>query len=231
MAKKGHAKGRSRRREREGRPERWKSYKQYFLIVCEDEVTEPAYFEQFKSLFPEDSLFLMTIGTGYDPLGVIKSAIRKREELSAESGREIDFTWVVFDKDDANENETKILRFDDAYKLAKEANLNIALSNEVFEVWLLLHFTMPEYNQPISRKDIYKMLESEIQKFDNSFIYSHGKKNILDYIQRYGDENNAIDSAKILRDFHKDSLPIHSNPSTDVALLVEELRSWITFYN
>ena len=75
------------------------------------------------------------------------------------------------------------------------------------------------------------MLESEIQKFDNSFIYSHGKKNILDYIQSYGDENNAIDSAKILRDFHKDSLPIHSNPSTDVALLVEELRSWITFYN
>ena len=134
MAKKGHAKGRSRRREREGRPERWKSYKQYLLIVCEDEVTEPAYFEQFKSLFPEDSLFLMTIGTGYDPLGVIKSAIRKREELSAESGREIDFTWVVFDKDDADENQTKIKRFEDAFTLAKEANLNIALSNEVFEV-------------------------------------------------------------------------------------------------
>jgi len=231
MAKKGHAKGRSRRREREGRPERWKSYKQYFLIVCEDGVTEPAYFEQFKSLFPEDSLFLMTIGTGYDPLGVIKSAIRKREELSAESGREIDFTWVVFDKDDADENETKILRFDDAYKLAKEANLNIALSNEVFEVWLLLHFTMPEYNQPISRKDIYKMLESEIQKFDNSFIYSHGKREILDHVKNFGDEEVAINNAKILKDFHKDSLPIHSNPSTDVALLVEELRSWITFYN
>ena len=111
MAKKGHAKGRSRRREKEGRPERWKSYKQYFLIVCEDEVTEPAYFEQFKSLFPEDTLFLKTIGTGYDPLGVIQSAIRIREELTAESGREIDFTWVVFDKDDADENETKIKRF------------------------------------------------------------------------------------------------------------------------
>lgn len=231
MAKKGHAKGRSRRREREGRPERWKSYKQYFLIVCEDEVTEPAYFEQFKSLFPEDTLFLMTIGTGYDPLGVIQSAIRKKEELSAESGREIDFTWVVFDKDDANENETKILRFDDAYKLAKEANLNIALSNEVFEVWLLLHFTMPEYNQPISRKDIYKMLESEIQKFDPTFIYKHGKKEIIDHIKNFGDEEVANNNAQILKNFHRDSLPIYSNPSTDVALLVKELRSWITFYN
>lgn len=231
MAKKGHAKGRSRRREKEGRPERWKSYKQYFLIVCEDEVTEPAYFEQFKSLFPEDTLFLMTIGTGYDPLGVIQSAIRIREELTAESGREIDFTWVVFDKDDADENETKIKRFDDAYRLANEANLNIALSNEVFEVWLLLHFTLPKHDTSIPRQNIYNLLQSEIQKFDKSFVYNHGKKEILNYVKSYGNEEFALNRAQILRDFHRDSLPINSNPSSDVAILVKELRSWIRFYN
>jgi len=231
MAKKGQAKGRSRRREQEGRPIRWKSYKQYFLIVCEDEVTEPTYFKQFRDLFPENTLFLRTVGTGNDPLGVIQTALKNREELSAESGRDIDFTWVVFDKDDADENATKKKRFDEAYQMAEVEKLNVALSNEVFEVWLLLHFTMPEFDRPISRKDIYRMLENEITTFDSDYVYNHGKKEIIDLVRIFGNENLAISNAKKLREFHKDNSPILSNPSTDVFLLIEELRSWITFYN
>ena len=129
MAKKGQAKGRSRRREKEGRPEKWRAYKQYFLIVCEDEVTEPTYFENFKALFPENTLFLRTIGTGRDPLGVVNAALLKRNELSDVSGKEIDFTWVVFDKDDADENNTKMDRFDQAFQIATKENLNIIAQN------------------------------------------------------------------------------------------------------
>jgi hypothetical protein len=137
MAKKGQAKGRSRRREKEGRPERWKVYKQYFLIVCEDEVTEPTYFKHFKDLFPKETLFLKTVGTGLDPLGVVNAAVQKRIELIEESQREIDFAWVVFDKDDADENYAKINRFEQAFQVAGKEKINIAMSNEVFELWLL----------------------------------------------------------------------------------------------
>jgi hypothetical protein len=231
MAKKGQAKGRSRRREKEGRPERWKAYKQYFLIVCEDEVTEPTYFEKFRTLFPENTLFLRTIGTGNDPLGVIQTAIQKRNELSEKSSREIDFTWVVFDKDDADLNKSKLKRFEEALQIANLENIHIALSNEVFEVWLLLHFTIPSFDHPIPRNMIYSMLENEIKTFEPDFIYNHGKKEIINLVQMYGNEGLAIANAKILREFHVDKSPIERNPSTDIFILVEELRSWIEFYS
>jgi len=230
MAKKGQAKGRSRRLEKEGRPERWKAYKQYFLIVCEDTVTEPAYFKKFKSLFPENTLFLRTVGTGNDPFGVIKTAIQKRRDLSEEAGREIDFTWVVFDKDDADLNVGKTKRFDDAFNIASMENLNIAFSNEVFEIWLVLHFTLPNYDKPIPRNLIYDILEKEIKTFDPNFVYHHGKKDVIDFVEMFGNEEIAIKNAKLLNEFHKANPPIKRNPSTNIYLLVEELRSWIKFY-
>jgi hypothetical protein len=98
------------------------------------------------------------------------------------------------------------------------------------QVWLLLRLTLPEYDRPISRKDIYGMLESEILKFEPTFIYHHGKKEIINFLKVFGDENRAISKAKILKEFHKDTPPINRNPSSDVFLLVEELRSWIAFY-
>lgn len=199
MAKKGQAKERSRRREKEGRPERWKAYKQYFLIVCEDEVTEPTYFGHFKDLFPKETLFLKTIGTGLDQLGVVNASVQKRIELMEESRREIDFTWVIFDKDDADENNTKISRFEQALQVAGKEKINIALSNEVFELWLLLHFKLPNFDKPIPRKMIYSMLENEIKTFEQDFIYKHGKKEIINLVQMYGNEDLAILNAKTLR--------------------------------
>lgn len=231
MAKKGQAKGRSRRREKEGRPERWKVYKQYFLIVCEDEVTEPTYFEHFKDLFPKETLFLKTVGTGLDPLGVVNAAVQKRIELIEESRREIDFVWVVFDKDDADENDTKINRFEQAFQVGCKEKINIAMSNEVFELWLLLHFALPNFEKPIPRRLIYTMIENEIKTFEPDFIYNHGKKEIINLVQMYGNEGLAIANAKILREFHVDKSPIERNPSTDIFILVEELRSWIEFYS
>jgi hypothetical protein len=150
MAIKGTAKGRSRRREGSGPPIRWKAYKQYFLIVCEDQKTEPAYFESFRIHFPDNTLYLHTLGTGNAPLGVVNSAIAARNQLSLDSNREIDFTWVVFDKDNADDNQTTISNFHQAYQLAKAENINIALSNEVFELWFLVHFTdvQPDVSLP-----------------------------------------------------------------------------------
>ncbi len=145
--------------------------------------------------------------------------------MSEQYGREIDFTWLVFDKDDADENETKVKRFDEAYKMAKEEKLNIALSNEVFEVWLLLHFAIPGFELPIPRTLIYTMLENEIIKFEPGYIYKHGKKEIINFVQMYGNEELAITNAKILSKFHVDKLPIEKNPSTEVFMIVEELRS------
>lgn len=165
MAKKGklkqhHQKGESKR------PLRLKKYAQFFLIVCEDEKTEPRYFKQFQDKFPERTMYIRTVGTGRDPKGVIEQAIEKREafKLELEYCKEIDFVWAVFDTDDADENETKINRFNDAFKIAKRENIQMAYSNEAFELWLLLHITYIEESKPLSRSEIYAKLQSQIRK-------------------------------------------------------------------
>ncbi|WP_345374278.1 RloB family protein [Algivirga pacifica] len=216
------------------RPHRIRTYKQYFLIVCEDKNTEPAYFNGFAQAFPPDTLYLRAVGTGRDPLGVVQKAITYKQELQYEAKREIDFVWVVFDKDDADINTSKRVRFEKALKIAKEEKMHIAYSNEVFELWLLLHFMDLPAEEPIPRKWIYGQLQEEVRKFGGRFArynYVHGNVRILDMVDKLGIEEKAVDRAKQLLIYHKGKPVIEANPSTRVHVLVEELREWIRFYH
>lgn len=56
-----------------------------FLIVCEDENTEPAYFRQFKNQIPAETIFSKEVGTGLDQQGVVLRAIEERNKLAAEA--------------------------------------------------------------------------------------------------------------------------------------------------
>ena len=60
MAKKGKL-NEFQEKELEERPIRFKRYQYLFLIVCEDENTEPAYFEHFKNKIPEETIFLKPV--------------------------------------------------------------------------------------------------------------------------------------------------------------------------
>ena len=233
MAKKGKTNKRKGKEAIE-RPIRYKKYLQFFLIVCEDESTEPYYFQKFKELFPEHTMFLKTVGTGKAPLGVVEQSIIERDILLQKSNKEIDFVWAIFDKDDADENETTITNFERAFEIATAENINIAFSNEVFELWLLLHLKYISPDQPIPRAEIYENLENSIREFNENFadfVYQHGKKEVVDVIYQIGDEKLAMERAWNLQAFHKKSLPIESNPSTKIHILVKELRDWIAYYN
>lgn len=217
------------------RPARYRRYDQLFLIVCEDEATEPAYFQQFKDELPElpdKTLYVECVGTGRDPLGVVQRAIGERKELARKSEREVDFTWVVFDKDDADLNEAHTARFEQAFILAEDESISVALSNECFELWLLLHFEDVAPGAPIPRQMLYDRIEKAAQQQEgySDFEYDHGKPAILAIVRQYGDELVAAARAEVLRAAVKDVLRITANPSTDVDLLVKLLRGWIKFY-
>ena len=215
------------------RPVRYRTYKQFFLIVCEDEKTEPTYFEQFTNQFPEKTMFLKTVGTGRSPKGVVEQAIKERDNIKAEALKDIDFVWAVFDKDDADENETKIQNFEDAFNVAEREKIEVAYSNEVFELWLLLHFKDIDSTVAIPRQEIYKELELSVKACKNyeNFVYQHGKSDILDVLAIIGNENDALRRAEQMLEQQKTKKPIEANPSTKVFLLVKELRDWINYYN
>lgn len=235
MAKKGKL-NKTQKHTEDTRPFRPRRYAMFILIVCEDEKTEPYYFRQFRELFPKETVFIKEIGTGKKPLGIVKQAIDERTKFSEEARKEIDEVWVVFDKDDEDQNQTTIGNFEQAWQLAKQEHISIAFSNEVFELWLLLHFQdiSPEVSLP--RTLIYSQLGELFASLpsDQAFTYNHKQVNppkVIGATLSTGDEQAAIQRAEMLLAAHQGKQPIKANPSTTVHLLVRKLRDLIEWYS
>lgn len=232
MAKRGTL-NKSKLREIEKRPIRWRKYPHLFLIVCEDGNTEPYYFRTFEKHIPEETIFLRAVGTGRSSKGVVEQAIVERKKLEEEANKNVDEVWVVFDKDDAEKIPANTIRFTDAFKIAQEENMSVAYSNEVFELWLLLHFNDVSSTNPIPRANIYASLETVIKSFETHklFVYEHGKTEVIDTIIELGNEAKAIERAEKLLAEQKGKQPIDTNPSTTAHILVKRLRELIAWYS
>lgn len=218
-------------KDKDKRPVRWRKYPHIFLIVCEDEKTEPYYFNQFIGCFPAETVFLRTVGTGSSSLGVVECSELERNKLAIESNKMVDEVWVVFDKDDADKSSGNTKRFIQAFKKAKELNHKVAYSNEVFELWLLLHISGVDATKEVPREEIYALLESVGKSFLPEFEYTHGNTDIVDLVLRFGDENRAIERAAAIYMLKDGVQPIDANPSTTVHILVKRLRELIAYYN
>ncbi len=219
--------------ELEERPIRIKKYKFLFLIVCEDESTEPKYFSNFKNQIPEETIFLKPVGTGRKPKGIVERAIVEKQLLEKESKKTVDKVWVVFDKDDEDFNQTTINNFEIAFEIAKQENFEIAYSNEAFELWLLLHLTEVDANVALPRAEIYALLQETIRTFEGykTFEYKHGNASILQIIYEIGSQEDAINRAVRLLQLQGVKAPIEANPSTKVHILVTDLLEWITYFS
>ncbi len=215
------------------RPLRPRRYEYLFLIVCEDQKTEPAYFNQFKVQIPEKTIYLKTVGTGRDPKGVVEASLLEKEKLEIQARMEVDKVWVVFDKDDADENATKIQKFEDAFAIAERNKLQIAFSNEVFELWFLLHLTDVDSTVALPRKTIYDLLQEKIRKNKNftNFEYQHGNVNIVEIISKIGNQNKAIQRSEKLLQSQMHKKPIEANPSTKVHIFVKTLIDLVAWYS
>lgn len=232
MAKRGIVK-KIEAREIDKRPTRWRRYDHFFLIVCEDSNVEPFYFNTFKDKFPEETFFLKAVGTGRSTKGVVEQALKEKEALFIESNKNVDEVWAVFDKDDADQVAGTIANFNEAFEIASIYNVHIAYSNEVFELWLLLHYQNVTTAKHLPRQEIYQLLETQIKKHPayNTYIYKHGSTPVIDALIKTGNEQKAIERAENLLIAHNGALPISANPSTTVYILVRRLRELIEYYN
>jgi len=219
--------------ESDSRPLRLKKYPYLFLIVCEDQKTEPYYFNQFLKLIPPETVYLETVGTGRSALGVVQQSEIEKDKLAAKANKIVDEVWVVFDKDDADLNDTTKKNFEDAFELALKLKHKIGYSNEVFELWLLLHFKNVAHNSPISRTTIYEELNKCAKKHAayTAFEYNHGNIDIVDIVSKIGNEAKAIERAMALDVVFEGIEPIKANPSTKVYQLVLKLRELIDYYS
>lgn len=189
-----------------------------YLIVTEGTETEVKYFENigliietlFRNEIIVDKVSLDVKGTGRSTKVLVNEAIKKRSLKSYSD------VWVVFDKDNNND-------FDEAITLSKNQGLNVAWSNECFELWLLLHFQ--DLESAIHRNDYYSKLTNHFKNKDiNGGVYNKNIKNIFDATSPFVDK--AIKRSHALLEGYKKSNIFDCskmNPCTNVHELVEEL--------
>lgn len=217
------------------RPVRWRFYRHLVLIVCEDETTERLYFETAFPNLPENTVYVLPVGTGRDPLGVAKQALLERDALRLIAKREVDEIWLVFDKDDADKEPSKTARFEQALQLATSENMQLAFSNEVFELWLLLHFVDVAAAVPLTRVEVYEKL-AEALRLHPLFAttdYDHKESkaiSVLQAVSELGNADLAHHRAEVLLAMHSEKPLLETNPSTRVHLLLRSLQGWVEYY-
>lgn len=202
MSKKAHRARRKNKRADLKRRKDFRPIRKKFLIVCEGERTEPYYFEAFR--VPKNV---------YDVVGAGDNTIRlMREAIDLMQREKYDQVWVVMDKDDF-----PIENFNNALGLARENGIQVAYSNEAFELWYLLHFDF--HHAAISRESYKERLTARL-----GFEYKKNDPNIYDAIE--DKQIIAIQNAiRLLKEYGDEHRPAYDNPSTTVHLLVDALRN------
>lgn len=223
-----------------------------FIIFCEDEVSEPIYFQGFQN---DKKLKINTIKNQKSKMSNVLKAISYCEKnglmefkdgkyamLSSETQ-----VWCVYDRDvEVSEQQIREgnISFDEAINTAQSKGFKLAWSNDAFELWILLHFEEVElYNENNRKRDTYTDRLNEIFKaLSNpndyllkalrhpSFHYKRDCKQDRNFrnivLPEMADKTNvAIERAKQLEQhFASQNIPNHQKvPCTQVHHLVEEL--------
>ena len=191
-----------------------------YLIVCEGKQTEPNYFNGIKQAINikygnKVEVLIPSIdvkGTGLNTTSLVKYTQRTINHSNKVYGQ----VWVVFDKDDYNDEQ-----FDSAIK---NCDYNVAWSNPNFEVWLLAHFK--KVNRYISKDDVLQELSKEFQKKELG-EYAKKDKNIFDKITSEGRLHTAIKNCEYIEELNKDGQASQRNPMTKVYKLVDGLKEYL----
>ena len=205
------------------RKDRLKSKRQApanYLIVCEGKKTEPNYFNGLKRRINEKyenkvDVLIPNIdvkGTGMNTTSLVKYTQKTVNHANKVYGQ----VWVVFDKDDYNDEQ-----FDSAID---NCNYNMAWSNPNFELWLLAHFK--KVNRYVSKDDVLQELSKEFQK-KGLGDYTKNDINIFDKVTSEGKLHTATKNCEFMEELNKDGQASQRNPMTKVYKIVDGLKEYL----
>lgn len=194
--------------------------KKLFLIICEGENTEPWYFKSFP--VPSKTVIIESGCNSKTALVEYAITLKQKEDYK---NREI---WCVFDFDiKLDEHATQPEDFNNSIEMAKANGMNVAWSNDAFELWFLLHYQ--HVDTALTRTEIYPVLKDKwkLKSFHNEAkTEAFCKENY----ERHGGTKSkeqllAIRRAENLyRQYQGRTDYANQCPCTTVYLLVEELN-------
>ncbi|MGN9841438.1 RloB family protein [Nonomuraea sp. H19] len=135
MAKRGAPGGDSAPHPGRGGPRKNK----VLIVVCEGQ-TERSYFHRLNHRYGAEHNFQIQLTprkvtegqqfNGYKPVPAVREAIRLKKTTKGIKNTQF---WTVFDRDENDD-------IYEAFRLARQNDINIAFSHPHFELWLWLHF-------------------------------------------------------------------------------------------
>lgn len=109
-----------------------------FLIVVEGEETERFYFQELCLNLGLKSVKVVPYRATH-PVKLVEEAIRLAGERAASASKDaFDEVWAVFDTE--GQHDGRIPHIPAAREIAREGNVQLAISNPSFEFWIRLHF-------------------------------------------------------------------------------------------
>lgn len=222
-----------------------------FVLFCEDEVAEPLYFEKLAERY-SNIIVNAHKGVSHKKQNVNKALAYCKEEgllsnLTIDTLSMGSNIWCIYDRDkwedDLEKNLIDDIDYDTSIRLAKECGVNVAWSNDSFELWVLLHFSKIERLEESyqHRKKYYEDLTEIVKNFTHepeilSQITSHPNFNYKDGMKKRKNFKKVllpelmrnIDNAVLNANFLENLSPATSDPSerspcTLVHKLVEEI--------
>jgi hypothetical protein len=187
-----------------------------FIIYCEGESTEPAYFAALKRILRYALIDIETNPVGA-PMTTAQRAVEraKREGLARGSKKpkdsfaEHDQVWAVFDRDEHP-------NLDEAVALCDGKGVQVGRSNPCFELWLILHVAL--HDAPDDRHQLARHLRELRPEYDPNGAKRCNWDEMIPNVQTA--EANA---ARLLKNREAEGAP-HGRPSTTVGLLTSEIR-------
>ena len=186
-----------------------------YLIVCEGKKTEPNYFNGLKKKINEkygnkvDVLIpnIEVKGTGMNTTSLVKYTQKTVNHANKVYGQ----VWVVFDKDDYN---------DEQFNTAIEnCNYKVAWSNPNFELWLLSHFK--KVNRCISKDDVLQELSKEFQK-NGLGDYAKNDEDIFNKVTSEGKLHTAIKNCEYMEELNKKAV---LNDDEVIAIIAKQIKT------
>jgi len=180
------------------------------LIVCEGAKTEKYYFEEFVKHYNINSHNIKIVGGGDNPTSIVARAKTEYRK----SAIRFDKVYCVFDRDNHADYDQAMAQ------LRSGRDFEAIVSVPCFEYWLLLHChytTMPFTKK--GNKSACDQVISELKKHIPR--YNKGDRNTF-RIVRDKLSNAQTNAKKALKEAQKANT---DNPSTNVHLLVEHLKS------
>lgn len=178
--------------------------------MCEGEVTEAGYFADLRRL--HRAVLSIEISPKGKPKTLVERATRMKKDAERDARKEsddnlrFDFVWCVFDTDDHP-------GIPEAKQRARDNGINLAISNPCFEIWILLHFQ--DHRSHVQRKILRAMCRT--------YLPDYVKEVPCDELR--STYQQATERAAALVLWHEQQgREQHSNPSTGVYRLTEQIR-------